>query len=74
MMYGALASGCAKQKSRLTWNQQYGETKLLKKLDWDMKDEPDLIWKNSALFGDPPHTGGLEQIAPVAPPCVLYVG
>ena len=40
-----------------------------------MKDEPDLIWKNSALFRDPPHTGGLEQIAPVAsPPCVLYVG
>ena len=33
-----------------------------------MKDELDLIWKNSALFGDPPHIGGLEQIAPVAPP------
>ena len=39
-----------KQKSRLTWNPQYSETKnLFKKLDWDVNDEPDLIWKSPAL-------------------------
>ena len=51
-----------KQKSRLTWNQQYSEMDLLKKLDWDENNEPDLIWKSSALFGAPFTLGAWDKL------------
>ena len=31
-----------KQRSKLTWIQQYIETNPLEKLEWDVNDEPDL--------------------------------
>ena len=60
----------ANQKSRLswTWNQQYSETNLLKKLDGDLNDEPDLIWRVQHCLGLLSHWGP-GQTAPVAPLC-----
>ena len=39
------------------------ETNLLKKLDWDVNDEQDLIWKGSALFGAPLTLGSWGKLS-----------
>ena len=57
-----------KQKSRRTWNQQYSEMNLLKKLDWDRNDEPDIIWKSSALFGGPLTLEAQDKLLLLPPP------
>ena len=47
-----------KQRSRLTWNQQYSKMNPSERQDWDVNEEPDsldLIWMSSALFGVPLH-------------------
>ena len=49
------------EKQKKQGDSKCSETNLLKKLDWDVNDEQDPIWKSSALFGGP------GQTAPVAP-------
>ena len=39
----------AKKQADFSW--KYSEMNPLKKLDWNVTDEPDLIWMSLALFG-----------------------
>ena len=41
---------------------------LLKKLDWDRNDEPDIIWKSSALFGGPLTLEAQDKLLLLPPP------
>ena len=67
--YGALARrGHVRLKKQA--DLKSSETNLLKKLDWDVNDEQDLILKEFSTVWGPPHTGGPGQTAPVAPPPV----